>query len=66
MTIFETSPSPWTGRMLSLLRIVAAAIFVSAGTMIVFGYPPGPAPMPPFDPMTQIGIGGDEDGRCYR
>jgi putative oxidoreductase len=42
--------------MLSLLRIVAGAIYVSAGTAIVFGYPPSPTP--PFDPLTQIGIGG--------
>lgn len=56
--IFEPSPSPWTGRMLAVFRIVAGLIFFSAGTMKVFGYPPGPADMPPFDPLTQIGIGG--------
>ncbi|SRR6266852_185440 len=58
MSIFEASPSPWTGRMLSLLRIVAGIIFVSAGTMKVFGYPPSPMPMPPFSLATEIGIGG--------
>lgn len=56
--IYEPSPSPWTGRVLSLFRIVAALIFVTAGTTKVFGYPPGPPDMPPFDPLTQIGIGG--------
>lgn len=56
--IFEPSPSPWTGRMLAVFRIVAGLIFVSVGTMKVFGYPPGPADMPPFDPLTQMGIGG--------
>jgi putative oxidoreductase len=58
MSVFEPSSSPWTGRMLSLLRIVAGAIYLSAGTMIVFGLPPSPVPMPPFDPLSQMGIGG--------
>ncbi len=57
-SLFAPSPSPWTGRMLSVLRIVAGLIFVSAGTMKVFGYPPGPPGMPPFDPLTEMGIGG--------
>ena len=57
-SLFTPSPSPWTGRMLSVLRIVAGLIFVSAGTMKVFGYPPGPPGMPPFDPLTEMGIGG--------
>jgi putative oxidoreductase len=58
VSIFEPSHSPWTGRMLSIFRIVSGLIFVSAGTTIVFGYPPGPPGMPPFDPLTQTGIGG--------
>ena len=58
MSIFETSPSPWTGRMLSIFRIVAGLIFLSSGTMKVFGYPAGPPGMPPFDPLTEMGIGG--------
>ncbi len=57
MSIFEASPSPWTGRMLSVFRIVAGLIFVSAGTSIVSGYPPVPG-MPPFRLMSQMGIGG--------
>ena len=24
----------------------------------MFGYPPGPTPMPAFDPLTQLGFGG--------
>ena len=58
MSIFTPSPSPWTGRFLALLRIVAGAIFFTTGTMKVFGWPPGPPDMPPFDPLTQVGIGG--------
>lgn len=58
MSIFETSPSPWTSRMLSVLRIVAGLIFTLAGTTILFGYPPSPVPMPPVRLMSQMGVGG--------
>jgi len=59
VSIFEPARSPWTGRMLSILRIVAGVVFITAGTMKVFGFPPPPPnTMPPFDPMTQLGIGG--------
>ena len=55
MSIFE--PSPSSDRMLAVLRIVAGLVFVSAGTMKLFGYPPGPAPMPPFSLLSQLGLG---------
>jgi putative oxidoreductase len=60
MSIFEPSRSPWTGRMLSVLRIVAGLMFVSFGTMKLFGYPPPPppAPMPPIPVLSQMWIGG--------
>ena len=61
MSIFEPSRSPWTGRMLSILRIVAGLGFVSFGTMKLFGYPPPPpmpTPMPPIPLFSQMGIGG--------
>ncbi|HEX2094071.1 MAG TPA: DoxX family protein [Longimicrobiaceae bacterium] len=59
MSIFEASRSPWTGRMLSVFRIVAGLMFMSAGTMKLFGYPPNPMPnAPPVELMSQIGIGG--------
>jgi putative oxidoreductase len=56
MSIFE--PSPWSDRMLSVLRIVAGAVFVTAGTMKLFGFPPSPAPVPPFGLASQLGVGG--------
>lgn len=57
-SIFDPSPWwPWTRRMLAVFRIVAGLIFISAGTTKVFGYPPGPPDMPPFDALTQIGFG---------
>ena len=44
--------------MLAIFRIVAALVFMTAGTMIVFGYPPPPVTMPPFSFVSQTGIGG--------
>lgn len=58
MSIFEESSSPWTSRMLSIFRIVAGLVFMTAGTMKLFGYPPSPVPIPPFSLLSQIGIGG--------
>jgi putative oxidoreductase len=56
MSIFE--PSPWASRMLAVLRIVAGLVFVSAGTMKLFGYPPSPVPLPPFHLLSETGIAG--------
>jgi len=47
VSIFEASP--WAPRMLAVFRIVAGLLFVSFGTMKLFGYPPGPS---------EMGIGG--------
>jgi putative oxidoreductase len=56
MSIFR--PSPYSDRVLSILRIVTALVFMSFGTMKVFGYPPSPTPLPAFDPTSQMGIAG--------
>jgi putative oxidoreductase len=58
MSIFEASPSPWTGRMLSILRIVAGSVFITHGTQKLFGIPPMPQGMPPIEWMSQVGIAG--------
>lgn len=58
MSIFEEAAQPWPSRMLSLFRIVAAAIFISFGTMKLFNYPPMPPGMPPIPLMSQTGIAG--------
>ena len=50
--------SPLSGRMLSILRIVAGIIFVSFGTMKLFGYPPSPTPIGPVDLNSELGIAG--------
>ncbi len=58
MSIFDPYPERDTGQMLSVLRIVAGVVFVSAGTMKLFGYPPSPVPMPVFGLMSEMGIAG--------
>ena len=58
MSIFDPAPAPWPSRMLSVFRIVAGLLFLSFGTMKVFGYPPPPPQMPPFSVTSQTGIGG--------
>jgi putative oxidoreductase len=51
--------SPWRDRVLSVLRIVAGVMFMSAGTVKVFGFPGTPfGPMDPVPLMSQMGIGG--------
>lgn len=56
MSIFEPSRSPWTGRMLSVLRIVAGLMFITFGTLKLFGFPPPPPGMPPIALMSELGI----------
>ena len=59
MSIFEPSRSPWTGRMLSILRIVAGFVYISVGTMKLFGFPPPPPPgLPAFGLASMLGIAG--------
>jgi putative oxidoreductase len=42
MSIFEPAPPPWPGRVLSIVRIVLGAVFITFGTMKLFGIPPLP------------------------
>jgi putative oxidoreductase len=58
MSIFEPAPSPWPSRMLSVLRIVAGAVFVTAGTTLLFNAPPMPPGAPPVLLMSQLGLAG--------
>ena len=50
--------SPFASRMLGILRVVAGLMFMSAGTMKLFGYPVGPTPMPPIQLVSQLGLAG--------
>jgi putative oxidoreductase len=58
MSLFQPAAPPWRDRALAVFRIVAGLVFITMGTMKVFGYPPSPAPMPPIELLSQIGIGG--------
>jgi putative oxidoreductase len=58
MSIFEPASPYWTSRMLSVLRIVAGSVFITVGTMKLFGFPPPPPGTPRFGLLTQMGIGG--------
>jgi len=44
--------------MLSVLRIVAAIVFITFGTMKLFNVPPLPKGMPPISLMSQFGLAG--------
>jgi putative oxidoreductase len=57
MSIFESARSPWTGRMLSVLRIVVGLSFMLHGTQKLFAFPTA-IPGLVFDPMTQLGLAG--------
>jgi putative oxidoreductase len=51
--------SAWSPRLLSVLRIVAAFMFITAGTMKLFAFPIGMPPNNGTAPlMSQIGLGG--------
>src|SRR5262245_35041394 len=56
MSIFESSRS--SQKMLSVLRIMAGLVFMSAGTMKLFGYPPSPVPMPPLKLFSELWFAG--------
>jgi putative oxidoreductase len=58
MSIFEPAHSPWPQRMLSVLRIVAALVFITFGTMKLFNYPPLPKGMPPIALVSELGLAG--------
>jgi putative oxidoreductase len=47
----------WTARVLSLLRIVTALVFMEHGTAKLFGFPPSPYP-PMHSLMTLMGASG--------
>jgi len=51
-------PATWAPRLLSVLRIVAALIFMEHGTQKLFGFPPMAQGMSPPPPFSLLWIGG--------
>lgn len=58
--LFEPASPRWTGIFLSILRIVAALIYMQHGTQKLFGFPPtgGPVGATPFVLFSQSGLAG--------
>jgi putative oxidoreductase len=50
-------PSKWSPYLLSILRIVAALLFLEHGTQKLFGFPPG-QPYTGFPNFSLLGIAG--------
>lgn len=57
-SIFEGSNSVWTGRMLSVLRIVAGLLFLEHGTQKLFGFPASPMMRMPLPMASLLGVAG--------
>ncbi len=48
--------STWTPRLLSILRIIAAFLFMAHGSQKLFGFPPSPeGPPGPLPPLVLVG-----------
>jgi putative oxidoreductase len=58
MSIFQPAPAPWPARALAILRIVAALVFIWAGTMKLFAWPPSSFPGLPVPLLSQAGLAG--------
>jgi putative oxidoreductase len=58
--LFESASPRWTGIFLSLLRIVAALVFMQHGSQKLFGFPPIGAPggTASFVLLSQTGVAG--------
>lgn len=48
-------PGAWSGRLLSVLRIVTALIFMEHGTQKLLGFPPSEMPQPPVGSLMWVG-----------
>ena len=60
MTLLDPAPAGWTDSLRSVLRIVAALLFMQHGSQKLFGFPPsgGPVPAPPLELLSLTGIAG--------
>jgi putative oxidoreductase len=57
MTAITANTNAWSARMLSVLRIVSALIFIEHGTQKLFNFPEQPG-WQPFNPMSLMGVAG--------
>lgn len=55
MSVLTSARSPHADKALGFFRIVAGLVFISVGSMKVFGFPPSPMAVPL---LSQMGIGG--------
>jgi putative oxidoreductase len=60
VSVFEPASTSWSERMLSILRIVAALLYMQHGTQKLFHLPASgpPGPMEPFTLLSLTGIAG--------
>lgn len=60
MRLLDPASPRWTETILSVLRIVAAMLFMQHGAQKLFGFPPSGTPVPsaPFTLLSQTGIAG--------
>jgi putative oxidoreductase len=56
MSMSDSLQTVWAPRVLSILRVVSALIFMAHGTAKLFNFPPTERPAPEF--MSQLWIGG--------
>ena len=55
---YERSPNLWPGRMLSVLRIVTAMLYLEHGTSKIFSWPPAARPELPYVLASLNGVAG--------
>jgi putative oxidoreductase len=59
MSIFQAAREPWPRRALAIYRIAGGLLFITFGTMKLFGWPPAAPPgVVPVPWMSQMGVGG--------
>jgi putative oxidoreductase len=60
VNVFEPARDRWSNVILSVLRIVAALVFMQHGSQKLFHYPPsgGPGPVAPLTLFSQTGFAG--------
>ena len=56
MIMSESFKSVWTPRMLSVLRIMTAALFIESGLTKLFGFPGAPLAAHPLFPVMMAGV----------